>query len=79
MAEQGGTPGGRRGYAGTWPPQGAVPAGGLLPSRLSIWPPFIETLLTWVRAEAGAAAALSMIADQIPHRSVTTPCVRPVS
>jgi hypothetical protein len=28
MAEQGNTPGGRRGYAGTWPPRSAAPVGG---------------------------------------------------
>jgi len=51
MSEQGNTPGSRRGYAGTWPPQGAAPAGGLFPSRLGIWPPLIETLRQWARAE----------------------------
>src|SRR3982074_13144 len=58
MAEQGNTPGGRRGYAGTWPPRAAVPAGGFAPSVLGAWPPFIETLRQWVRAEAGAGRLL---------------------
>src|SRR5258705_5291435 len=61
MAEQGGTPGGRRGYAGTWPPQGAAPAGGWAPPRLGLWPPLIETLRQWVRAEAGAGRLLPWV------------------
>src|SRR4051812_49311893 len=61
MSEQGNTPGSRRGYAGTWPPQGAAPAGGLLPSRLGIWPPLIETLRQWARAEAGAGRLLPWV------------------
>src|SRR5882757_3718131 len=61
MAEQGRTPGGRRGYAGTWPPQGAAPVGGLAPSRLGIWPPLIATLRQWVRAEAGAGRLLPWV------------------
>ena len=61
MAEQGTTPGGRRGYAGTWPPRTAVPAGGFAPSRPAIWPPLIETLRRWVRAEAGAGRLLPWV------------------
>src|SRR5712672_754704 len=61
MAEQGTTPGGRRGYAGTWPPRAAAPVGGLAPQRLAIWPPLIETLRQWVRAEAGAARLLPWV------------------
>src|SRR5882724_12083816 len=61
MAEQGSTPGQRRGYAGTWPPRGAVPAGGYAPQRLAIWPPLIETLRQWVRAEAGAGRLLPWV------------------
>ena len=61
MAEQGSTPGGRRGYAGTWPPQGAAPVGGLAPSRLALWPPLIETLRQWARAEAGAGRLLPWV------------------
>src|SRR4030081_2514347 len=85
MAEQGNTPGGRRGYAGTWPPRAAVPAGGFAPSVLGAWPPFIETLRQWVRAEAGAARLLPWVpvafgtgiafyfaADHEPVAAVTT-------
>src|SRR5712671_1423366 len=61
MAEQGTTPGGRRGYAGTWPPRAAAPVGGLAPRRLAIWPPLIETLRQWVRAEAGAGRVLPWV------------------
>src|SRR6478736_400871 len=57
MAELGNTPGGRRGYAGTWPPRGAAPVGGYVPSRPALWPPLVETFRQWVRAEAGAAIA----------------------
>src|SRR3954467_13584280 len=58
MVEQGNTPGNRRGYTGTWPPRSAAPAGGFAPSVLSAWPPFIETLRQWARAEAGAGRLL---------------------
>jgi competence protein ComEC len=61
VAEQGSTPGQRRGYAGTWPPRAAVPAGGYAPQRLAIWPPLIETLRAWVRAEAGAGRLLPWV------------------
>ena len=61
MVEQGGTQGGRRGYAGTWPPRGAAPVGGLAPSRVSSWPSLIETLRQWVRAEAGAGRLLPWV------------------
>jgi len=61
MAELGSTPGGRRGYAGTWPPRGAVPAGGYVPSRPALWTPFVETLRQWVRAEAGAGRLLPWV------------------
>ncbi|WGR91980.1 ComEC family competence protein [Bradyrhizobium sp. ISRA443] len=61
MAEQGTTPGGKRGYAGTWPPRAAVPAGGYIPARLSIWPSFVETLRQWARAEAGAGRLLPWV------------------
>jgi competence protein ComEC len=58
MAEQGHTPGGRRGYAGTWPPR-AAPIGGFVPTIR--WPPFIEILRQWVRAEAGAGRLLPWV------------------
>jgi competence protein ComEC len=61
MAEQGSTPGQRRGYAGTWPPRAAVPAGGYAPSRPAIWRPLVETLRQWVRAEAGAGRLLPWV------------------
>ena len=61
MAEQGHTPGGRRGYAGTWPPRAAVPAGGYAPSVLGAWPPFAETIRQWARAEAGAGRLLPWV------------------
>jgi competence protein ComEC len=61
VSEQGATPGGRRGYAGTWPPRAAAPAGGYLPSGLGIWPPLVETLRQWARAEAGAGRLLPWV------------------
>lgn len=61
MAEQGDTSGRKRGYAGTWPPRSAAPAGGLAPSRPAFWPPLIETLREWVRAEAGAGRLLPWV------------------
>ncbi|MFB9267953.1 ComEC/Rec2 family competence protein [Bradyrhizobium erythrophlei] len=61
MAEQGATPGGKRGYAGTWPPRAAVPAGGYLPAWISVLPPFVETLQQWARAEAGAGRLLPWV------------------
>ena len=61
MAELGNTPGGRRGYAGTWPPRAAAPVGGFVPSRPAIWQPFIETLRQWVSAEAGAGRLLPWV------------------
>ncbi|HZC97308.1 MAG TPA: competence protein ComEC, partial [Bradyrhizobium sp.] len=61
MAEQGSTSGQRRGYAGTWPPRPAAPAGGFVPSGLTLWPPFIEKLGQWVGAEAGAGRLLPWV------------------
>src|SRR5258707_13419836 len=62
MAERGRTPGGRRGYAGTWPPREAVaPAGGYAPIGASAWPSFVETLRQWARAEAGAGRLLPWV------------------
>ncbi len=61
MVEQGDTSGRKRGYAGTWPPRAAAPIGGLAPSRPAFWPPLIETLRTWVRAEAGAGRLLPWV------------------
>ncbi|MDE5456945.1 DUF4131 domain-containing protein [Bradyrhizobium sp. CSA112] len=61
MAEQGDTSGRKRGYAGTWPPRAAAPIGGYAPSRPAFWPPLIETLRTWARAEAGAGRLLPWV------------------
>ena len=61
MSEQGTTPGQKRGYAGTWPPRAAVPAGGYVPSGVGFWPPLAEKLRAWVRAEAGAGRILPWV------------------
>ena len=61
MKEQGDTSGRKRGYAGTWPPRAATPVGGLAPSRPAFWPPLIETLRAWARAEAGAGRLLPWV------------------
>src|SRR5882757_710826 len=61
MAELGRAPGRTQGFAGTWPPRGAAPAGGYMPSGLSVWSPFAETLRQWVRAEAGAGRLLPWV------------------
>ena len=62
MAEQGETPGGRRGYAGTWPPRAAAAqAGGYAPSDFRAWSSLVETLRGWARAEAGAGRLLPWV------------------
>jgi competence protein ComEC len=62
VAEQGETPGGRRGYAGTWPPRAtAAQAGGYAPSDFRAWSSFVETLRGWARAEAGAGRLLPWV------------------
>jgi competence protein ComEC len=61
MAEPGRAPGRTQGFAGTWPPRTAVPAGGFAPSGLSAWPPLAEKLRNWVRAEAGAGRVLPWV------------------
>ena len=61
MVEQGNTPGQRRGYAGTWPPRAATPIGPFVPSRIVAWPPFIEILQKWIRAEAGPGRLLPWV------------------
>ncbi len=57
MAEPGSGPGriraGPRGIAGTWPPRGAVGAGGLAPAGFDTWSVFAAKLRAWARAEAG--------------------------
>src|SRR3954454_8178674 len=59
MAEQGHTPGGRRAKPGPWPPRAAAPIGAFVPAIR--WPPFIEILRQWVRAEAGAGRLLPWV------------------
>ena len=61
MAEQDEVSGRKRGYAGTWPPRTAAPVGGFAPSRPAFWPPLIETLRAWARAEAGAGRLLPWV------------------
>ena len=61
MAEQSDISGRKRGYAGTWPPRAAAPVGGLAPSRPAFWPPLIEALRQWARAEAGAGRLLPWV------------------
>lgn len=63
MAEQGETPGGRRGYAGTWPPRAtaAAQAGRYVPSDFRIWSSLVETLRGWARAEAGPGRLLPWV------------------
>jgi competence protein ComEC len=61
VAEQGRTPGQTRGYAGTWPPRAAAPAGGYAPSGLTAWPSLVAKLREWVRAEAGAGRLLPWV------------------
>jgi competence protein ComEC len=50
-----------RGYAGTWPPRGAVPAGGIAPSGFDVWSAFTLKLREWARAEAGAGRLLPWV------------------
>ena len=50
-----------QGFAGTWPPPGAAQAGGLVPSGLAAWPPLIDKLRAWIRAEAGAGRLLPWV------------------
>ncbi len=62
MAEQGETPGGKRGYAGTWPPRSqTAQAGSYLPSDFRAWWSFVETLRGWARAETGAGRLLPWV------------------
>src|SRR6266704_4544114 len=61
MAEQGRAQGRTQGYAGTWPPRDAARAGGFAPSGLGAWPPLIDKLQTWIRAEAGAGRLLPWV------------------
>src|SRR5712672_2945360 len=61
MAERGRAPGRTQGYAGTWPPREAAPAGGFAPSGFGEWSSLLETLRAWVRAEAGAGRLLPWV------------------
>jgi competence protein ComEC len=62
VAEQSETPGGRRGYAGTWPPRAAAAqAGGYAPSDFRAWSSLVETLRGWARAETGAGRLLPWV------------------
>src|SRR5258708_5984903 len=61
MAERGRSPGRTQGYAGTWPPRDAAPAGSVAPSGFSAWPSFIGILRNWIRAEAGAGRLLPWV------------------
>src|SRR5947207_9497830 len=61
MAEQGRAQGRTQGYAGTWPPRGAAPAGSIAPFGLSAWSSLIDKLRMWIRAEAGAGRLLPWV------------------
>jgi competence protein ComEC len=50
-----------QGIAGTWPPRGAAPAGGLVPSTLGAWPSLAAKLREWVAAEAGPGRLLPWV------------------
>src|SRR5882757_137726 len=53
--------GGGRSRAGTWPPRGAIQAGGFAPSGFDAWSSLVAKLQSWVRAEAGAGRLLPWI------------------
>ena len=61
MAERDGPRRRTQGIAGTWPPRGAAQGTVLAPSRPAFWPPLIETLRAWARAEAGAGRLLPWV------------------
>lgn len=61
MAEPGRSSGRTQGIAGTWPPRGAAQAGLYGPTGFGVWSPFIETLRSWARAEAGAGRLLPWV------------------
>jgi competence protein ComEC len=61
MAERGRAPGRTQGYAGTWPPRGAVGVSGIAPSGFSAWSSSIEKLREWIRAEAGAGRLMPWV------------------
>jgi competence protein ComEC len=61
MAERGRAPGRTQGYAGTWPPRGAVGISGIAPSGFNAWSSSIEKLREWIRAEAGAGRLMPWV------------------
>ncbi|RQH16309.1 ComEC/Rec2 family competence protein [Bradyrhizobium sp. RP6] len=60
MAEPG-RPVRSQGVAGTWPVGRAEPAGGFASAGFGVWPPIVETLREWTRAEAGAGRLLPWV------------------
>jgi len=61
MAEPGSRPGRAQGIAGTWPPPGAVGAGGFAPAGFDAWSALQAKLRGWARAEAGPGRLLSWV------------------
>ncbi|MEA2868724.1 MAG: competence protein ComEC, partial [Bradyrhizobium sp.] len=61
MAERGRAQGRTQGYAGTWPPRGAVGVSGIAPSGFSAWSSLIEKLREWIAAEAGAGRLMPWV------------------
>src|SRR3954462_15707515 len=49
------------GVAGTWPPRGAMRAGGIAPSGFSAWSSIFEKVREWIRAERGAGRLLPWV------------------
>jgi competence protein ComEC len=49
------------GVAGTWPPRGAMRAGGIAPSGFSPWSSIFEKVREWIRAERGAGRLLPWV------------------
>src|SRR2546423_2956952 len=49
------------GVAGTWPPRGAMRAGGIAPSGFSAWSSILEKVREWIRAEAGPGRLLPWV------------------
>ncbi|SDS13996.1 ComEC/Rec2 family competence protein [Bradyrhizobium canariense] len=61
MAERGRAPGRTQGFAGTWPPRNAAPAGAYAPSGFDVWSSIIAKLREWIAAEAGAGRLLPWV------------------
>src|SRR5205823_6296488 len=49
------------GVAGTWPPRGAMRAGGIAPSGFSACSSILEKVREWIRAEAGPGRLLPWV------------------